>query len=385
MFPKGICGMWYNEIMDKMNFSGKVYVYNVSDGRELYAKEAEMETEIASITKVMTALTFLDNTRNYDEKVKITPEMLEGLEEFVVVGLTPGQEVTIDDLLYAAMLPSAGDAAQALAVMDAGSIDKFVAKMNKKVHEMGLKHTHFSNVVGFDEENYSSAEDVARILQVASENEKLAELMESFDQYLPSLDVSVKKTFPKSEPISGGKTGFTYAAGRNLATYGEVNGAKLVVVDLNEPYTTNLHIENTGAIYQYYLENYSYQKILGTGDLVRTLAVKDSPTKEINLYAKEDVEKFLENGYDLKRLDYEYTGVTEITNKAKARMGDKLGDYMIKLGEEVLYSTELYLEEEIYFYPYWLFATLTGLVVAGVTWAILWKKRVRVNRNRRGR
>lgn len=371
--------------MDKMNFSGKVYVYNVTDGRELYAKEAEEETEIASITKVMTVLTFLDTTRDFDEKVKITPEMLEGLEEFVVVGLSPDQEVTIDDLLYAAMLPSAGDAAQALAVIDTGNIDDFVVKMNRKARELGLKHTHFSNVVGYDEDNYSSAEDVARILQVASENPKLAELMETFDQYLPSLDASVKKTFPKSELISGGKTGFTYAAGRNLATYGEVNGAKLVVVDLNEPYTTNLHIENTGAIYQYYKDNYSYQKILGTGDLVRTLVVKDSPTKEINLYAKEDVYKFLENDFDFARMNYEYTGVEEITKKSKIKQGDRLGEYTVRLGEEVLYSTELYLEDEIYFYPYWLFATVAGLVVAGVTWAVLWKKRVRVNRNRRGR
>ena len=85
--------------------------------------------------------------------------MLDPIEwDVSVAGFRRGEELTYNDLLYGAMLPSGADATNALAISTAGSFDEFIALMNKKVSDLGLKNTKFSNVVGlYDENNYSSA------------------------------------------------------------------------------------------------------------------------------------------------------------------------------------------------------------------------------------
>ena len=365
------------------NTDKKIFVYNVSDERELFAANEKTETEVASLTKIMTVWTFLsgEKSKKLSEKITITEEMLQNLNEFVTINLYAGQEVTLEDLIFAAMLPSAGDAAQALAVYDAGSVEKFVEKMNKKVSELGLFHTKFSNVVGFDEENYSSAEDMAVILKNALKNKKFYEVISTFEKYLPSLDVVVKKTFDKGEFFLGGKTGFTFEAGRNLASFSEINGAEIIVVNLNEDYMTNDHVENSEKIYQYLKENFSYQKILKTGDMIKNIPVRDSSTKNLEILAETDIEKFLENNFDISSLSYNYDGVEEITRDIK--FGDLLGKYSVKNGEEIFYEQEIYLQTEIEFYPYWLWNTIIGTIFGAAIIFFIVKHRKNTCRARR--
>lgn len=352
-------------------FISKYYLYNISDQRMLLSKEADEQTEVASLTKIMTVWVALE-AKNRPEKVEITSAMTDGLEEYTIAWLVPGTTIDFSDLIYETLLVSAADAAQAVAIGTYGSLENFVKKMNEKVSSLGLTHTHFSNVVGMDEDNYSSAEDMAVILKNALLNPEFSEAFSTFEKYLPSLDTTVKKTFEPQEVFAGGKTGFTYAAGRNLASTAEINGAKLLLINLNDETYTDTSLE----LYGYVRENYSYQTIIFADELVANITVEDSRTKNLEFFAPSDVSLLLPNDFQKSNLKCEYNGTELIDNKSNISAHDKLGEYKIALGNETLYTQEILLEEKIEFYPYWLWNTgvAVGFVVFIIIPFIKWRK-----------
>ena len=146
-----------SEIIKDLQIDSKAIILKDIDHHKTILKQnSNQKLPVASLTKIMTALITLEK-RELTEKVTITSEMVSNLGDYVSIGLRVGQQVTIEDLLYATLLPSAGDAAQALAISTSGSIAGFAKIMNQKATELGLKNTHFSNPVGMNENNYSSA------------------------------------------------------------------------------------------------------------------------------------------------------------------------------------------------------------------------------------
>ena len=201
--------------------SDKLILVNLNDGKVLFEQDANEQTAVASLTKIMTAILTLENG-DLNEVVVITPEMLEGLEEFAVAGLMVGQTPTVEELIYLTLLPSDGDAAQALAIHNSGSIEKFADLMNKKASELGMNNTHFSNPVGLDTDNYSTARDIATLLSYAIRNSEFKNIFETYFYYSPTLGKTVEKTIDKNDVILGAKTGFTYSAGRCFVRNGNL-------------------------------------------------------------------------------------------------------------------------------------------------------------------
>lgn len=343
--------------------SSKIVLINLNDNKIIYELNADEKTEIASLTKIMTAILTIEN-QDLESVVKITTPMIEGLEEFVVAGLKVGQELTVEELLYLALLPSDGDAAQALAIKNAGTIEDFAKMMNEKAIELGMTNTHFSNPVGLDTDNYSTARDIATLLKYAIGNPTFKKIFESFEYYSPTLDKKITKTIYNNGVISGAKTGFTYAAGRCLASTATLNDVNYLLVNLNANWQTNNHVRDALTIYDYYSSNYGYKTILENGEKILDLEVHDSDTKNLEIYAKEEAKSYLKNDFDIESLVHNYEGAEIITNKNK--VGDWLGHYSILKDDEVLYETEIYLETEIDFYPYWLWNTGVVMGVATV-------------------
>ena len=147
-------------------FSDKYILYNLNENEVLMEKDANVKTDIASLTKVMTILVSIENIEDFEKEVTITKEMLSGIASDVsVAGFKRGEKLTYNDLLYGAMLPSGADACHALAISIAGSKENFVKLMNEKVKELKLENTNFVNAVGlYDKNHYSSAYDMAQIL-----------------------------------------------------------------------------------------------------------------------------------------------------------------------------------------------------------------------------
>lgn len=203
-------------------------------GQVLYEKNAASQSLIASTTKIMTALVVLRDG-NLDETVTIPPEAV-GIEGSSMY-LKTGEELTVRQLLYGMMLSSGNDAAVALALHNAGSIERFAERMNLAAGELGLHDTSFANPNGLDsEENYSTARDLALLTQAALHTPGFIEIVSAKtcqcgERYL----VNHNKLLWQYDGALGVKTGYTKKAGRILVGAAERNGRKLISVTINAP------------------------------------------------------------------------------------------------------------------------------------------------------
>lgn len=204
----------------------------------------------ASTTKIMTLLVAVENITDFNDTFKMTLDITDPLfeEGASVAGFLNGETITMTDLLYGTILPSGADAAMGLAIKIAGSEEEFVKLMNKKVKELGLKNTNFTNVTGLhNENNYSTAYDMAVILDAALENEICKKVLSTY-QHTTSITPQHPEgillsstlfnymygTEPETATILGGKTGFVNESGYCIASYGENNttGNEYIVVTL---------------------------------------------------------------------------------------------------------------------------------------------------------
>ena len=339
--------------------SRAVFLWDLDHAKAILSQNAEQEMPVASLTKIMTALVTLEK-RQLNETVVITQEMVGNLGDYVAIGLRVGQSVTVEDLLYATMLPSAGDAAQALAISTSGSIADFAEAMNQKAKSLGLKKTHFSNPVGMNENNYSTAHDMSIVLQAALQNETFTKIFQTYQYQLKSVNLTAEKTFTKRADILGGKTGYTQLAGRCFASNAKLNGVNYALVTLNADPNSTEHIKDAERIYGYVKETYIEKDILQAGSLIKTLAVTDSKQKTLDLHAGQTVRVILHKDIKPEQLTYQFNGTETITPDIP--LGAKLGTYSIYYGEDKLYETDIYLEDEIEFYNYPLIiATFVGI------------------------
>jgi len=212
-------------------------------GRVLYEHNSHQPRLIASITKLMTALVALESRIGLDEIVAV-PDEAVGVEGSSIY-LQKGEELSFEALLYGMLLKSGNDAAVAIAILCSGSVEGFVAEMNRKALELGMKNSHFENPNGLNaEEHYSSAYDMALLAKACLDNQKLAEIVSTKNAVFGQRSFSNhNKLLWRYEGCVGLKTGYTEKAGRTLVSAAKKNGATLIAVTLNDPDDWNDHAE----------------------------------------------------------------------------------------------------------------------------------------------
>ena len=340
--------------------SKNAILYNMDSGEVLYEKDADEKVSIASLTKIMTALVSIENIKDLDSQVVLTTDDFKGLVEAnaVTAGFTKGEVVTYRDLLYGLLLPSGADAAKALARNIAGSEENFIKMMNEKVGEMNLKNTHFSTVIGLDDDNnYSTAREVALIFKEALKNEDFKTIITT-KEYTSS-DGKVKfhstiqsnaKKFEIDVPyILGGKTGTTTDAGLCLATIAKENDVNYMLVTLGALYDKKAphNIEDAQTIYDYFIENYGNHIIVDKETPFTEINVKYGSEKTLKLYPTKNITKYLENDYDKNDIKYVYDGREEIT--AFTKKGEKLGTLEIYYQDDLIDKENIVLTESLQF------------------------------------
>lgn len=213
-------------------------VIDARTGETLYARRAEDRRQIASTTKLMTALVTLARTR--PREVFAMPSYAISPAESQI-GLRTGERLTVHDLLRAMLLPSANDAAYDLAVNVGGSKSRFVRLMNARARALGLSETHYSTPVGLDDpQNYSSARDLARLAALLLRNRTFAKVVDLPSARLRSgsqpRTVLNRNTLVRRYPfVDGVKTGHTGRAGYVLVGAAGRAGAEVVSVVLGTP------------------------------------------------------------------------------------------------------------------------------------------------------
>ncbi len=219
-------------------------IMDASTGEILYGKNSDDLRLPASTAKLMTAIIVIEKA-NLAETVTISPKAAR--TPSLKSGFKKGDKVTIESLLYAALLKSANDAAVALSEAIAGSEDSFVSLMNQKSASIGATNTRFINASGLPGDGqHITASDLSRIMRYALNYQKLREILAT-----PAADVSTEKgkvirlrntdkLLSSDEEVIGGKTGYTYQAKHCFVFAAERNKKTIIVTLLGSPSRKNL-------------------------------------------------------------------------------------------------------------------------------------------------
>lgn len=177
--------------------------------------------------------------------------------------LKAGESYTVEDLLYGLLLVSGNDAASALALHVADSMEEFAELMNAKAAELGMTESSFKNAHGLDEEgHYSTARDMAKLAAYCMGNEDFARIAGTVSHTVGEQTlVNHNRLLREYDGCLGLKTGYTMAAGRTLVTCAERDGARYVCVTLNDPDDWDDH----KALYDWAFANYSFAEVIPAG------------------------------------------------------------------------------------------------------------------------
>lgn len=220
--------------------SSKALIVDQETGEALYAKDVDMPTPVASVTKLMTAMVMLDAHLPMDEKLKITTDDLDTIKG-TGSRLRLGTELTRGELLQLALMASENRAASALGRNYPGGVTAFVAAMNKKAAALGMNSSHFVEPTGLNSENISTAEDLAKMVEAAYQYPEIRKVTTTASREVPVAGarhpihfVNTNSLVRKSDWVIGlSKTGFINEAGRCLVMQAEIAGHPFIIILLD--------------------------------------------------------------------------------------------------------------------------------------------------------
>lgn len=240
--------------------SQSVMVVDLVSGVTLYEKDPNKPLLPASTTKILTALVALD-TYEPEQVLKVGKISVEGQK----MGLVAGEEIKFIDLLNGLLIYSANDAAEVLAQNHTGGRALFVGLMNKKVKDLGLTNSHFTNPVGLDDgAQYSTTRDLVVVAKYALQNQTFAEIVGTKEKVVKSADgrfihrlVNTNKLLGNVDGVMGVKTGWTENARENLVTYVDRNGRKIMTVVLG----SSDRFGETKELIEWIYKNYTWTEV----------------------------------------------------------------------------------------------------------------------------
>ena len=253
-----------------------ICVMEISTGTILYERDMDEVNYPASITKIMTALLALENC-SLDETVTFSEEAVYGNEgDTSHISRDIGEKMTMEECLYGMMLESANECAWAIGEHVGGTMKNFTKMMNERAQELGCTNTHFNNPNGLpDEEHWTSAHDMALISAEAYKNETFRVIAGAESYTIPPTNKHTdatplhnhhKMVYPYHgdykylyDYATGGKTGYTNAAGNTLVSFAQKGDMPIVCVVMREqsPY----HYTDTRTMFDYCFENFKLLRV----------------------------------------------------------------------------------------------------------------------------
>ena len=304
---------------------------DAQSGRILFEKDAYTRRSIASTTKLMTALVAVESTPDLSRTVTITAEhWAEGTSMY----LKPGEEVSLEDLLYGLLLQSGNDAALAIAAGCAGDVGTFVDWMNQWAQDLGMENTHFANPNGLDEDgHYSTAYDMSLLARAVLRNETLREIVSTKSATKAGRTLSNhNKLLWQYEGCIGMKTGYTTDAGRTLVSAAEREEQTLICVTLKDP---NDWADHT-ALFNYGFNTWTTRALAVESKVFRVLPVEGSLLPQVQVVVASDV------CYPLSAEEQISVTVTlpDLVS-APVKKGESAGKLTFFLQEHIVGETEL--------------------------------------------
>jgi len=251
-------------------------IYNPATGKVLWESNSQNQRSIASITKVMTAVVFLENpTDMFATQVVQSVDVRNASTTYLRAGYT----LTADDLLHLMLIASDNGAARALARISPYGYEGFIARMSDKAKELGLTSTHYADPSGLDAGNVSSAYDLARLITYVSGDERISSIMRTpyytvnAGRHAIQIHSTNRLVMQGDIDVQAAKTGFISKAGYCLATLLRLpqGGPQVAVVVLGAK-SNNGRFGETRNLFNWFSTK--------AADLLGTVAAADAPKVE---------------------------------------------------------------------------------------------------------
>lgn len=301
---------WSYSPEDELTARAAILV-DAGSGKILYQREPDLRLPPASTTKVLTAIVALESGHKLNELLTVSKAATRVPASKLY--LRPGQQLTIEDLLYGLLLSSANDASNVLAEGIGGSVEQFAELMTKKAHLIGAINTHYTNPHGLTApDHYSTARDLVTIFQYGMNNRTFSAIVQTKISSVNSSAMVRKKIVPRRISVRnhnrllwnfdgaiGGKTGYTHAAQKCFVGAVQRNGATLLIAILG---SRNLW-GDTRHLLEYGFDNYETLKTAAhtTGRAASSQAiVRAERNVAMSIVPEEDGKLSAPDGYILQ-------------------------------------------------------------------------------------
>ena len=337
-----------------------VYLFNLDTGKPILRQNSEQQRYIASLTKMMTALLFLESGKDMNAEITIPTSLTQEFKDIqnangATMKLRIGETVRRIDLLYGLLVASANDAASVIASdISGGDLTAFVAKMNARAKELGCMDTAFTCVHGlYDYGNVSTAEDLAKIAAACYANETYMQAANTLTYTLSATNLhqnerTIKSTNLMLDPeyayhrdyVRGMKTGFTTLAGRCFVTFAQQDGHTYGLVVLGSD-MNNIYRE-CAEILDWAFSSFSDRQLVDTETVLTTIPLTKCRTEEaVELYAASDFSGY---GHADDEVTFEFS-VPESTS-ATVKEGAVLGTATVYLDGYEMGTVDLVTHKE---------------------------------------
>ena len=330
----------YEMPIQTANEGESVYLFNADIDKPILEQNADQQRSIASLTKMMTALLFLESGKDLNAEITIPTSLTQEFKDIQnangsTMNLRIGETVRRIDLLYGLLVASANDAASVIAsdVAD-GSLPNFVAMMNQKAQELGCTSTSFTCVHGlYDYGNVSSAHDLALIASACAANETYMKVANTLSYTLPatnlhqneraitSTNLMLNPEYPYyRDYIRGMKTGFTTLAGRCYVTFAQKGGHTYGLVILGSD-LDNIYKE-ASELLDWAFASFADRQLVDTETPLTTVPLTKCRSEEaVELYAAEPLSGY-GHAEDKVTYSFELPESVSATVKSDAVLGE---------------------------------------------------------------
>ena len=395
-----------NIYADELNINAESAIsVEMSTGKVVYEKDAHKRMYPASTTKVMTALLVLENC-DLNEKAKVSYDAIQAVPQgYSTANLQVGEEVSIKDLLYVLMIPSANEAANVLAEHVAGSVDSFATMMNTRAEELGCETTHFVNPNGIHNENhYSSAYDLYLIAKEAMKNETFRKIVSTSKYTLPATDSypNTDRAFVNTNKLIvynpsnradnyyykdaiGIKTGHTTEAGNCLISAASKDGLEFINVVLNAQITEdglNHRFVDSIDIFNYDYNNYELVKLNEEDSKLENIEIKNATkeTKNLEVHIKDSIDILKNKEINIDEIKPEIVYKENLL--APISKGDVIGNIKYNV-DGIEYSSNLTAASDVEQSYLWGYVLIIGLIFAIFILFVRPKRKKKARRKRR--
>lgn len=329
--------------------SPSVVLIEPNSKKILFEKNPHESRACASITKVMTLLLIMEAL---DQGAISYTDVVTTSEHAKSMGgsdiwLEVGEQMTVDEMIKATAVASANDAAVALAEHLCGSESDFVAKMNERAKELGMKNTTFKNCNGLDEEGHlTTAYDVALMSAELIKHEKIFEYTNIWIDYLRGGEtqiVNTNKLLKTYTGITGLKTGTTGDAGSCISATATRNDMSLVAVVLGSSTGTE-RFKDAATLLDYGFANYEVLKLDAKEQGFSQIEVKNGLQKTAKISCDENISIIVQKGSKEK---VEQNIKLKESVEAPVKIGDKVGVLSFSLDNEKIAEFDIKVCEEV--------------------------------------